>query len=314
MKFRTLFLIALLIFVSTVLLAHDPKWRTPISMSPASPAVGDSITFTCEFKQGRGEGNNIRIVGKIDGAIIWDHTFPHFNDQQVQNMSYNWTATAGAHTAEMIIDPDNTSGDENTTNNTVSLAFTVGGSSTGSHVWTPTHTALARPELNSDYNTPERNCFLSMKAPTDLTVFNLGPLMTNPTAKVVQFKVQNTGDRCIKEFSWAIYDAHGNRLTTFTALPVGSDSYALYGKSERRFTATINKSDITQWDKCIPRLAKDQTTKPNSTPSVVFTKTIAQQKDLCINIHVVVDYNNKVGETDESNNNSTNLELKFKQR
>jgi hypothetical protein len=134
-----MFLMLLFIIIITMsAFSADPKWWTTpgIVFNPTSPSAGNSVTISCQLKEGQSAIDNLKIIAKIDGSKVWEQVYPHFNYNEWATISFTWNATAGSHTVEMIIDPDHTSGDTDYTNNNIQKSFSV--AVTGTDVkWVP---------------------------------------------------------------------------------------------------------------------------------------------------------------------------------
>jgi len=138
------------VFVLTSLaLATDLKWRSPIEISPVAPSAGDTVTFRCKLKSGGGTADGILVEGRIDGAKVWDHTYPHFDTDELTWVEFTWVATGGTHTVAFVIDPMACSVDANPDNNTRSVSFdvTAGGGTGTTPGGTLTLTSIPREAL-----------------------------------------------------------------------------------------------------------------------------------------------------------------------
>jgi len=115
---------------------------TAITMSPASPATGNAVTFTATVKnQGTGStpaGTVLGVGFSLDslGTIVWE-------DQDTASLAAGasrtetvtggssgatWTATSGSHTITAVVDDVNRIAESNETNNSFSQTFTVAAS------------------------------------------------------------------------------------------------------------------------------------------------------------------------------------------
>lgn len=132
---KTLFLTGIfyLMFCLLALAALDLRFTTDITITPNSPAAGNSVTFSVNWKNFGAAVDNMNIRGGVDGATILNYTYPHLDSGVPQeSKSFNWTATAGTHTVWFELDPAHTCGDSNYSNNRVEKSFTVSGSSDNS--------------------------------------------------------------------------------------------------------------------------------------------------------------------------------------
>jgi hypothetical protein len=125
-----IFLIAAIILFGVSLIssaALDLKFTSAISMSPAAPNAGETVTFTVTFKSEGGASANMKIVGGIDGAQKFERVYASIPANGTRTDSFTWTATAGNHTAYFTLDPAHTAGDSNYGNNSTEKQFSVSG-------------------------------------------------------------------------------------------------------------------------------------------------------------------------------------------
>lgn len=125
---KRLLLISIFFIVLTVpvslMAATNPCWYGTISKSPDSVSGGDIVTFTARLWIKADVVTNLRVIGGVDGTIIYDNTFPSLETATRQDLSFTWTATAGTHTAFFQIDPDNIIPDI-ATDDLTSMSFSV---------------------------------------------------------------------------------------------------------------------------------------------------------------------------------------------
>jgi len=107
--------------------ALDLKFTSAISLSPAAPKVGDSLTFTVSFKSEGSVSTNVKIVGGIDGVQSFERVYASIPANAVRTDTFTWVATGGNHTAFFTLDPNHTAGDSNYGNNHLEKPFTVTG-------------------------------------------------------------------------------------------------------------------------------------------------------------------------------------------
>lgn len=108
----------------------DPKFWTGLTYSPANPKAGQTITFTAQFKVGKGDVTNLLVNGGVDNKTDYSTTYPLLKDGTFQTVTFTWIAQSGSHTAFIQLDPNQTSGDIHTTNNRVEVQFSVTGTVT----------------------------------------------------------------------------------------------------------------------------------------------------------------------------------------
>jgi hypothetical protein len=132
---------------------------TAVSMSPAAPSVGQSVTFSATIKnQGTGAtpaGVKNGVSFAIDGTpVTWsdNHTASIASGASVTvtanfgpTNSATWAATAGSHTLDAWVNDIARYAETNTANNHLTKSFSVSGSGTPVPVPAPTPTPTPTP-------------------------------------------------------------------------------------------------------------------------------------------------------------------------
>jgi hypothetical protein len=108
--------------------ALDLKFTTSMTISPAAPNAGQTVTFTVLFKSEGAAAANMKIIGGIDGAQKFERIYASIPANGTRTDSFTWIATAGSHKAYFTLDPSHTTGDSNFGNNTTEKQFSVSGS------------------------------------------------------------------------------------------------------------------------------------------------------------------------------------------
>ncbi len=109
---------------------------TDITYTPASPAVGNAVTFSAVVKnQGSAAGSAGVVAFKVDGAQVATSANSTSSiavgATQTVTATGSWTATSGSHTLEAIADNSNTITESNESNNSYSENLTIGGGGGG---------------------------------------------------------------------------------------------------------------------------------------------------------------------------------------
>jgi len=127
MKFKSFLYIVVIFLLSSVLglAALDLNFTTAISQSPDPAGEGNVVAFTVSFKTFGGAVANLKITGGIDGAQIFERTYVSIAADKLRTDSFTWTATAGNHTVWFELDPAQTAGDSNYSNNKIEKAFVI---------------------------------------------------------------------------------------------------------------------------------------------------------------------------------------------
>jgi subtilase family serine protease len=140
-----IYLITSFIFLTVATLSYaalDLKFTTAINLSPTSPTLGDTVTFSVTFKSEGAIVNNLKIIGGVDGAQLFQRIYASIPANGNRTDTFTWTATAGDHSVFFTLDPDKTAGDSNYNNNYLEKIFNViGGTSVfweaGAFIMTP---------------------------------------------------------------------------------------------------------------------------------------------------------------------------------
>lgn len=120
--------ISLFIFSLFAAAALDLRFTTDITISPDPANMGDTVTFSVNWKNFGAAVDNMTIQGGIDGTTILNYTYPHLDSAVPQETkTFTWTATAGTHTVWFELDPAHTCGDSNYSNNRIEKTFVVAG-------------------------------------------------------------------------------------------------------------------------------------------------------------------------------------------
>jgi subtilase family serine protease len=129
MRFKTFLTIGIIFLFSSVFAsaALDLAFVGSITQSPDPASVGNTVTFTVSFRTAGGAVTNLKIIGGVDGAQLFERTYASILADKTRTDSFTWTAIAGSHTVWFELDPGHTCGDSNYSNNKVEKAFTVSG-------------------------------------------------------------------------------------------------------------------------------------------------------------------------------------------
>jgi hypothetical protein len=218
MKYKLLnvFTIAIISLVCSTLYALDLRFSGSMSMSPETPSVGDTITFSVNFISQDGAAANLKVIGGVDGAEVYERTFANVPSGATRTISFTWPSTAGGHTAWFELDPDRSLRETDLTNNRIEIRFNGGAPLTA-----------------------------------DLTVSSvrLTHDESNPNKMFYTVKFKNLGDACIGAFNWKMYGkAIGAGVDLCKTCPngrfaAGHPLCALSGGEEKTHYGFFLKSD-----------------------------------------------------------------------
>jgi subtilase family serine protease len=152
------FLSAAVILFGLSLISHaalDLKFTTNITISPAAPKAGDTVTFKVTFKSEGAATANMKIVGGIDGVQKFERIYASIPANGTRTDSFTWTATEGSHKACFTLDPAHTTGDSNLGNNTTEKQFSVSGSGDQNGITIDKHSFKQTYKLKPDLKVHE---------------------------------------------------------------------------------------------------------------------------------------------------------------
>jgi subtilase family serine protease len=103
------------------------QWQEDsFTMAPASPNFDDEIMFRMDFKVEAAPVDNLKVVGKLDGKVIYERVFPTLAIGWNHTFAASWKAmSAGDHTLSFILDPNHTTNDQSFADNTYTKTFTI---------------------------------------------------------------------------------------------------------------------------------------------------------------------------------------------
>ena len=93
---------------------------------PASPSIGDNITFTVTIKnQGSGRAGYSRVDFYIDGSSRGYQDVQEIDAGATATETFTWIAEAGSHTIKAVADSNNTVTESDETNNEKTVTFST---------------------------------------------------------------------------------------------------------------------------------------------------------------------------------------------
>ncbi len=283
--------VALLLILTASSYAIDIKWN-PLNVNPAEAIVGQQVVIKAPLTVLNGSVNNLKVIGKVDGQIVYNHTFATLQGPTSQIITVNWTA---AHSKvmphiigqpsnvkiEFIVDPQNTSGDSNTSDNRVEKiikvrdGFQQPGPMTNVKIKKPGLVILKDP------------CIAARNDTTDLVPIEFKFNRTGFHKFYYSMKYKNTGPRCVKSVKWRVtYMDQGVQkvLAQGEHKPVGGKLFALKAGDVKLFGRSFDRVDLPQTAFERNPISEEMTMEY----SIDFTFT--------------VDFDNGVNETNEGNN------------
>lgn len=274
--------------------AISVSWIPEITVTPTAPRVGQQVTIRARFTVAGGTVNNLRIVGKVDGTVKYNHVFASITGPVSKTITINWTAKHSTRHARLAGQPSN-----------VLVEFEMDPLSMGPttpysgkkveksiKVYDAAPMLQARPRViravRPQIQIPP--CVANNNKTTDLvpTLFNLEK--TGYRQFRMTMKYRNTGPRCVHSVKWRVtYQANGvtKVLKHGEHKPVGSKLYTLEAGKSKYFMFAFYKSDFA--------------------PMAFETYVDQEEREIKFDIDLkfTVDWNNAVMETNESNNSIT---------
>jgi hypothetical protein len=285
MKAKLFFISALAVLMlwGSALFALDLKFTSNISISPASPTAGNTVTFTISFKPEGGAVTNFKIIGGVDTAQVYERTFASIPVNVTRTVSFDWTSTAGNHTAWFELDPDHLMGDADYTNNRVELVFSADSSS-----------VFFKPPFDTT-----SELFLKPDLVISDVKFTKNPINDEQYSVIIKFK--NIGSGCIGSFRFKMYGINpetGENLcvSCLEGNYSGPDPLCmLKAGEEKQGTGVVHKSNFSKSIK-------------KECPGAGLIQLYKYYNK----VHITADYDNQVYELTKTNNQSEPYTLKWK--
>jgi hypothetical protein len=103
------------------------------TMTPAAPTFGNSIIFKMDYRVANAPVDNLKIVAKLDGVKIKETDVAHKEPSWNNPFAAGWTAMkTGNHTLDLILDPNQTTGDSDYSDNSYQYTFNIPANPPGS--------------------------------------------------------------------------------------------------------------------------------------------------------------------------------------
>lgn len=97
-----------------------------VHLSPPDPAEDDTVEFGIEiYNIGRADAYGVNVQLIIDGEIMREEILEKVEEGNSTIVDFNWTATPGEHTFQVVVDPVNTIGELNETNNLLTFELDI---------------------------------------------------------------------------------------------------------------------------------------------------------------------------------------------
>jgi len=97
-----------------------------ITWSPANPSIGNTVTFTVTIKnQGSGKADSSHVAYYIDDAYLTSVSVDSIDPGATATKTFTWKARAGSHTIKATADSSQRVAESNETNNAKTFAFST---------------------------------------------------------------------------------------------------------------------------------------------------------------------------------------------
>jgi hypothetical protein len=252
--------------------ALDLKFNSAITKAPETFNAGDVVTFTVNFTSQGGTVTNCKITGGVDATQLYERVFASIPAGANRRDSFTWTAVAGSHTAWFVLDPDHVNGDTDYGNNRAELSVTTSVVFEMAPVFMEAHVAVFKPDLV-------------------ITEAKFTKDTSRNDKYFYRVKFKNQGGGCVGAFNWKMV---GDQCSScpqgrFAAV---APLCALKAGQEKTIYDFILKSQFSSVvrEKCGGTLFWPKYKKYNR-------------------VYLVVDYDEKVVESNETNNQTATQDL-----
>jgi len=294
--------IFLSIFAAIVLCRPNPKWSSSLTMSPENPMPGDVVTFDALFVIQNEDASGLVIAGGVDVAELHRQSYGPLAQRHREEFRFTWTAVAGSHTVYMQIDPESAYPDASRTDNRTELSFRVGlespardsselgdlttSNNSGGLSYTPLDPSDRRL-LTAD------DCSRHAGEIPDVTVdfFSLQRVslrVEDPIEYRYSLRIKNLSPVCIYRLKYRILDQGGATIREVTLIPT-KHKYVLKGNEIATYSNIFGMGDISNFGFC----------------------RAMGGEFICTRVKAILDPDNALTETNETNNESEQLTANF---
>jgi len=295
----------LLCFSALALCRPNPKWASSLTMSPENPMPGDVVTFNALFVIQNEDASGLVIAGGVDVAELHRQSYGPLAQRHREEFRFTWTAVAGSHTAYMQIDPESAYPDASRTDNRTELAFRVG-------LESPVHDSSELGDLTTatdpgglslnPQNLGDRriltadDCSRHAGETPDVTVdfFSLQRVslrVEDPIEYRYSLRIKNLSPVCIYRLKYRILDQGGATIREVTLIPT-KHKYVLKGNETATYSNIFGMGDISNFGFC----------------------RAMGGEFICTRVKAILDPDNALTETNETNNESEQLTVYFERR
>jgi hypothetical protein len=255
--------------------ALDLKFNSGITKSPETFNAGNVVTFTVNFTSLGGPVANCKVTGGVDAVQLYERVFASIPDGANRRVSFTWTAAAGSHTAWFVLDPDHISGDTDYGNNRAELAVSTTAVFEMAPVAMEAHAAVFKPDLV-------------------ITEAKFTKDTSRDDKFFYKIKFKNQGGGCVSAFNFKMF---GDQCSSCLQgrFAAASPLCALKAGEEKTIYGFTLKSDFSS------------SVKEKCGGTFLWPKfKIFNQ------VYLIVDYDEKVVESNETNNQTATQELVWK--
>jgi uncharacterized repeat protein (TIGR01451 family) len=320
---------------STAALADSkPDLTVPdITLSPSDPAIGDTVTITVTVKnQGTAVAAASQVVCYIDDTILATNSIVSLNVGTMATTTFTWQAQSGSHIIRAVADSSGFIPETDESNNTMTFGLTTLAPDlfVQSISWSPTKpskgdsivfSVTIKNQGNSKSRSTRINLYIDGNSRGYRDINSIDPANTTTTtynwiAQSGQHNIKAVIDDTnqVKEGN----ETNNEYTFTFSTLPpdliVKNITWSPENPSkndEVTFTANITNQGTGRSDACqlayyidgsFKSLLGVEAMEANTSDNITFTWMALSDLH---EIKVIVDFNNTVMESDETNNEKT---------
>jgi len=291
---RLLLVILAFALAAPAFCAISVNWVPEITVQPAAPRVGQTVTIKARFTVAGGTVYNLRIVGKVDGTVKYSQVFAGITGPVTKNININWTAKHSTMYARLAGQPSNVliKFEMDPINMGPTTPYSGKKVEKSIKVYDAAPMLQARPRLVRTVRPKVQipPCIANNNKTTDIVPTRFKLENTGYKQFRMTMKYENTGPRCVPSVKWRVtYQDNGvtKILKQGEHNPIGSKLYALEAGQSKYFLFAFYKSDFS--------------------PTAFETSVDQEEREIRFDIDLkfTVDWNNAVVETNEGNNSIT---------
>ncbi len=304
-----------------------------ISLSPAEPAIDDTVTITVSVKnQGTSAAAQNYVVCYVDSTILDTQSLGQLEPGTMATKTFTWKADAGSHSIKAIADSSDVVAESNETNNTKTYAITTRAADLiiQSISWSPTEPSrgdavvfevVIKNQGSARASNSNLNLYIdgSSRGYQDTPYVNPGETLTK-TYQWVALPGQHTIRAVIDELNHTKESNESNNDYTSTFFtsppdlvieeiswspqnPSKNDIVSINATVKNHGTGRADANHIAYFiDGELKTTIQVSALEAGASANITFNLTATSDKH---NIKTIIDYYNNVTEINEDNNEKT---------